>query len=170
MNQEELWNNLMSWIEGLEKMSSYVSTNNHSQKRREKQMESLKTLLVINAQKMFEEGQIVDKIETYEDVLNSKSLNEWLVKNAPEGFEVGKDSVYRNPNALNQRKVAERELKMSGMKVDDNFVKTYIKSCGYESIDDMPKESFKYIAQQQGVATCVAEEKAKEYFKKSLER
>ncbi len=165
MNKEMLWDQMMRKMTALEKMKGYVARVNVV-KARAKTQENLKCLIVAYAKALYDNGYIDVELKTYEEVVDSPEVTSWLIENAPENFIVGQSDIFNDDNTLTQRIVTERELKVHGHKIEDEYLKRFTRSCGYEAYEEVEDRDIKAIAKRFNVSECVVKGRIKNYFKK----
>ena len=163
MDKEFLWNDVMTSLTALKRMEGY-DCKKCAIKERERRIASLKSRVVCHISTLYKNNEISKKFDSYEEILNSLEIHEWLVSNAPNGFEVGKSDIFTNEKALNHRKLVEREFKLYGDKIPIMYLKRYMRSCGYETVEEVSTKDLAIIAKKHNVATYVVKEKIKEYF------
>lgn len=166
MDKSLLWEEIVRTITALKKMQG-VDTIKCAQKSRTKRREALKVMLVWCAEGLYKKKEISTYLKTYQEVLESEEFFKWIIDNTPKGFVFGESDIYSDLNSLNQRRIAKRELELHGYKVNVDFLKRYMRSCGFESAEEVDEKDISYIAKQFSVSNCVVREKVKEYFNSS---
>lgn len=163
MDKELLWDQMMRKMTALEKMKGYQARKNVL-KTRAKTQESLKNLVLIYAKALYDNGYISEELKTYEEVVKSEEVINWLINNAPKNFVVGKSDIFNDDNTLTQKIITERELKAHGYKIEDEYLKRFTRSCGYETYEEVEGKDIKAIAKRYGVSECVVKGRIKQYF------
>ncbi len=164
MNIEYMWTDIMKMRRTLEKRKNYKTQTKSSIKRVQEENIKIKNELVHYAKVLYNNGQISEEIKSYEEFEKSKDVWNWLIKNAPKGYDIEKDDLFDHVNTLPAKIRAEREYKLKRRAIPDDFVKRYTRSSGYENIEEFEDKDLKAIAKRFNVAVCVAREKVKEYF------
>lgn len=164
MNIEYMWTDIMKMRHTLEKRETYKAHTKSSIKRVQEENIKIKNELVHYAKVLFNNDQINEEINNYEEFKNSKSIIEWLTNNAPKGYVLGKDDLFTHENTLPAKIRAEREYKIKRRMIPDDYIKNFTRSSGYENVGEFKDKELKAIAKRFNVEVCVVREKVKDYF------